>query len=116
VRGGDSIVAAGAVPLLAAAFAAHGGEARAKAHAALVKEWEMYVDSASSVCKFLLAKARLEVDGPGSLFDSVLSGGVGADMSGFVQSRVRARGASSASAGGGSADGDDPLYPSALTI
>lgn len=27
-----------------------------------IREWEQYVDSASGVCKFLLAKARLEIE------------------------------------------------------
>jgi len=34
--------------------------------AVLLREWQSYVDSASSVSKFLLARARLEADGPGT--------------------------------------------------
>lgn len=33
-----------------------------KDNEASIKEWEAYVDSASGVCKFLLAKARLEIE------------------------------------------------------
>ena len=31
-------------------------------HVSLLQEWQVYVESASSVCKFLLAKARLETE------------------------------------------------------
>ena len=33
----------------------------------LLKEWQAYVDSASSICKYLLARARLEAEGPRGL-------------------------------------------------
>jgi len=35
-------------------------EAKRKEHSDLIKEWEVYVSDASSMSKFLLAKARLE--------------------------------------------------------
>lgn len=49
-------------------------------HASLLKDWETYAESASSVSKFLLARARLEIMGAGGAGGEANAGGKGTNI------------------------------------